>query len=241
MTVQIDTTAENNGVRLVKQGTHPSAPSAGHVILYYVTGTSSPGLFIEDVNGARIGPFITGSSGGGSGLAFLETHTASNSATLDFTNLSSTYDEYLLIVSNFIPATNAADLWLRVGTGAGPTYQTASYEYQTENYYANGGVAPAPGSASASDSKIIIWQSNDSGVARGNSFDIRIRDALNASLEKAFSWQGNGVLSSANTRRYKIDGVGTWDANTVLTGLRLMYSTGNIASGGARLYGYVKS
>jgi len=62
MTVQIDTTAENNGLRLIKQGTHPSAPSAGHVLLYYVTGTAQPGLFIEDVNGAKVGPFITGTS-----------------------------------------------------------------------------------------------------------------------------------------------------------------------------------
>lgn len=66
MTVQIDTTAENNGVRFVVQGAHPSAPSAGHVLLYYITGTANPGMFVEDNAGHKYGPFITGSSGGGS-------------------------------------------------------------------------------------------------------------------------------------------------------------------------------
>lgn len=62
MTVQIDTTAENNGARFIVQGTHPSSPSAGHVLLYYVTGTASPGMFVEDSGGRKFGPFITGSS-----------------------------------------------------------------------------------------------------------------------------------------------------------------------------------
>lgn len=67
MTVQIDTTAENNGIRLVVQGNHPSSPSAGHVLLYYVTGTAFPGMFVEDSGGRKYGPFITGSSGGSAG------------------------------------------------------------------------------------------------------------------------------------------------------------------------------
>ncbi len=61
MTVQIDTTAENNGLRLVNQGTHPSAPSVNHTLLYIMTGTNS-GLYIQNSNGQRIGPFITGTS-----------------------------------------------------------------------------------------------------------------------------------------------------------------------------------
>lgn len=60
MTVQIDTTAENNGLRLIDQGTHPSAPSAGHSLLYIVSGSAQGGLFVEDASGKKIGPYITG-------------------------------------------------------------------------------------------------------------------------------------------------------------------------------------
>jgi len=68
MTVQIDTTAENKGLRLIKQGSHPSTPSAGHVLAYYITGTPQPGLFIKDDQGREIGPFITGSAASGGGI-----------------------------------------------------------------------------------------------------------------------------------------------------------------------------
>jgi len=64
MTVQIDTTAEIDAVRLKTESTHPSAPASGHVLLYFVTGTANPGMFVEDSAGNKYGPFITGSSGG---------------------------------------------------------------------------------------------------------------------------------------------------------------------------------
>ena len=60
MTVQIDTTAEIEAVRLKTEGSHPAAPSSGHVLLYYVTGTAMPGLYTELSNGQKIGPFMNG-------------------------------------------------------------------------------------------------------------------------------------------------------------------------------------
>lgn len=62
MTVQIDTTAENNGLRLVQQGASPSSPSAGHSLLYIASGSSHGGLYVKDDAGRNIGPFITGSA-----------------------------------------------------------------------------------------------------------------------------------------------------------------------------------
>lgn len=184
---------------------------------------------------------VTGAAAGG--LTLLEHYDASGGvSSLDFTTgLSSTYEEYLLVLTNLYPQTNGDDLWLRVGTGGGPTYQTSAYEYETSNFYANGNAAPSPGSHSASDSKIILWQDNDATVSRGNSFHIHISDPLSASLEKQFNWTGNGTFSAVNTRRYRIDGVGSWDSTTALTALRVMYSSGNIASGRAYLFGFAKS
>lgn len=77
MTVQIDLTAENNGVRFVTQGSHPSAPAAGHVLLYYVTGTANPGMFIEDPSGNKYGPLITGTNAGVIGVANFDASGAS--------------------------------------------------------------------------------------------------------------------------------------------------------------------
>lgn len=103
MTVQIDTTAENNGVRFVIQGTHPSNPSAGHVILYYVTGTASPGLFVENSSGNKYGPFITGSASGG-GLSHISTS-------------KRTAGDYTLNNTNWTNVDTGIDLVLTVQTG----------------------------------------------------------------------------------------------------------------------------
>lgn len=65
MTVQIDSTAENNGLRLVQQTSHPASPTSGHEVLYVVSGSANGGLYLKDSSGRQIGPFITGSSGGG--------------------------------------------------------------------------------------------------------------------------------------------------------------------------------
>jgi hypothetical protein len=55
---QIDTTAESNGLRLVTQGSHPSAPSSGHALLYHVTGTANPGLYVQNSGGEKKGPLL---------------------------------------------------------------------------------------------------------------------------------------------------------------------------------------
>lgn len=65
MTVQIDTTAVTNGVRLVQQTAHPSSPASGFEQLYVISGSPHGGLFLKDSSGRQIGPFITGSAGGG--------------------------------------------------------------------------------------------------------------------------------------------------------------------------------
>lgn len=83
-------------------------------------------------------------AGSGGGLVFIASSTASASATIDFNNnLSSTYDNYLVVIENVLPATNAVTTQMRVGTGAGPTYQTTSYSgnancYAGSSVYASG-------------------------------------------------------------------------------------------------------
>ena len=60
--------------------------------------------------------------GTSNGLVLLEQHTASSSATLDFTaSITSAYDDYLIELVNVVPATNTVDLYMRVSTDGGST------------------------------------------------------------------------------------------------------------------------
>lgn len=72
MARKIDTDAEIDRVRIKQQMSHPSAPSGGYEYLYIVSGTTHGGLFVEDSGGRKIGPFITGTSGGG--LSYISKH-----------------------------------------------------------------------------------------------------------------------------------------------------------------------
>lgn len=67
-------------------------------------------------------------SGGSGALTLIASATVSNSATVNFNNdLTSTYDNYVFIFENVLPATNGAVFQFQVGTGGTPTYATSGY------------------------------------------------------------------------------------------------------------------
>src|SRR5262245_18509549 len=79
---------------------------------FIASGLASSAAAIDFFNGAA-------PSNGGSG-----TVTASGTTILD-----DTFDFYEFVWSNLNPSADDSELWLRIGTGAGPTYQTTSYGY----------------------------------------------------------------------------------------------------------------
>ena len=67
------------------------------------------------------------------GLNHLSTATASSSASLDFTSLiTSTYDVYLIMLDEIMPATNAADLYLLLSGDNGSSFSSSNYAYVTD-------------------------------------------------------------------------------------------------------------
>src|SRR6185369_5115230 len=89
-------------------------------------------------------------------LILLEQHTASSSATLDFTTfISSTYDEYIFEMLDLVPATTNVAFVLRVGTGGGPTYDTAGNYGWAAFRWSNSGSAVA-GAGIGGDSSVHI-------------------------------------------------------------------------------------
>ena len=85
----------------------------------------------------------------------LEQHTASNSATLDFTAcISSAYDEYRIEFVALVPATNNVDLWLLVSTDGGSTFDSTSghYDWATMRWIYTGGASSA---GNGGDTKLV--------------------------------------------------------------------------------------
>jgi hypothetical protein len=98
-------------------------------------GTTSTGAFqnvgtsgqILKSNGSSALPSWVNPSTGGS-LVFLQSQTASNSSSINFTSIiSATYTTYLLVVSNCIPAVNLDEIDIQVSTNNGSTYLSTGY------------------------------------------------------------------------------------------------------------------
>jgi hypothetical protein len=211
-----------------------------------VVATLSAGTGITITNGA--GSISIASSGGSSALTWIASITASSSASVSFSNdLTATYDNYLVIIENYVPATNNTVLQLRVGTGSTPTYQTSSY-VGGENFivwgsgaYGNSGT-PA---VLASGTGAMDLVANESGALISNSSTgagmgtINVTNANNATNYKTMSalmsYYGNGSVGSGLLSNVAC---GQWQAATVLTSLRFISSSGNLSTGTFKLYGY---
>jgi hypothetical protein len=176
--------------------------------------------------------------GGSSGLVLVEQHTASSSASLDFTScFSSTYDDYRIELVNLVLATNNVDLDFRVSTDGGSTFSTTGYEYIFENNSTSN--AGWTATASTSTSSILLAPGIDNTQSYGVSGEISFRGPLSASLKKSLDFRLTFVLQAV-ARRYMQIGAGFWGTTTAVNAFRLLASSGNITSGTVRCYGIAK-
>jgi hypothetical protein len=185
---------------------------------------------------------IAATAGAAGALTYLASGTASSSATLSFdNNLSSTYDNYLVIGENIAPATNSTILQMRVGTGGTPTYQTSSY---AGNQGGCVGTVSAAGNSSGSGAIDLAY--NISSFTMSNNANCSGALAVvvgNANSSAYKSLVGNfAYMQAAGSTQIAILCVsGQWQSSTVITSLRFLMASGNIATGTFKLYGIANS
>lgn len=178
--------------------------------------------------------------GGGGALVLLEQHTASSSATLDFTTcISATYDEYMVEIIRVVPATDDTFLWMRMSTDGGSTYDSGSnYQWAGIFQVAAGGAAQG----STSDTKIVLVQrlsstaSNGGGVGR-----YRLFDPLDTVGHK-FVLGECATRSTSNSNNLSQQTYsGLYMSTSAVNAVQFLMASGNIASGIIRVYGIAKS
>ncbi len=181
---------------------------------------------------------LTATGGSGGALVFLEAHTATSSATLDFTTfISSTYDTYRFEFVDILPASNAVMLVMRMGTGGGPTYDTG-------NNYADGMVrynsAGSAGSGGTGQSSIELTNSTDTmsndATYNGCSGFLELFAPQSATYKKLVS-----QLSYKATNWEGVTATGIYLSTTAVTAVRFFFNSGNVASGTIRCYGVSKT
>lgn len=208
------------------------------------------GVIIDDSNNITGVAALTATgiiTGLGMGWVAISSQTASSSATIDFTSgLDDTYDHYMIAFENVKPATDDVYFGLRIGTGAGPSWQAGAGAYGWGARTSGPGGGADDGSAIAPSVTTLIALSRTTGVGQGvgNAAGEHITGVVEFSNPDAADWplfKYRSAYMRSDALPQSFDGAGDYGAATAITGIRFLFSSGNIASGTFRLYGLKKS
>lgn len=176
------------------------------------------------------------------GLVHIETQSVSSSvASINFeTGIDGTYDVYELFISNVTVVTDDVQLWMRFGTGGGPTYDSgANYNWAVGTATIGGTL----GVGAAADNQInLTHTAGTDGIGNAanesGSFVVTIHNPAAAVYTETIS---DGSYDYANGKRSRVDGAGVYKSVTAVTAIQILAETGNIDGGEFSLYGIRKS
>jgi len=164
----------------------------------------------------------------------ISTATASTSATIDFT-LSSSYKSFEIRCISVVPSTNNVGMWVRVSTDGGSTYLSGASDYAYQRSILSG--TTYTGTLTTADSKIAIV---DAGIGTGTG---RYCNTIISVFEPSITSMYKNI--AAKQYIYRSDGAynireinGVYLSNTAVNAIRILMSSGNIASGTFELWGY---
>jgi hypothetical protein len=174
-------------------------------------------------------------------LTLISTQTASSSADLRFTGLSSTYRGYRFTFVNVVPATDNAEFTMQYSTDNGSTWVTTNYIHSSVYLIATS--SSLIGQGSASDTRILM-----SAPTGGSNFAVSnvaneggiVGNAQiyghSSSLNKKITFQVTYVAAVGNLSGI-CQGGGHNTGTTAVNAVRFLFHTGNIASGTISAYG----
>ena len=175
------------------------------------------------------------------GTVRISTQAAAAVAAIDFTGLDGTYDSYELRISSAKPATNDVEAWLRVQTG-GATWQTSGYEYSHSGGNQGGALAAV---AAGGATKILITQPTGASLSVGNGAGKSVSGKVTFNSPDQSDYMSilfeTAYVRALDTVQNWQRGAGQYSSAIAITGIRFMFSSGNIASGDFTLLGIRKS
>ncbi len=167
--------------------------------------------------------------------SILGTEIASASATIDFAALPVGYRDFMVIISDVVPATDGAVLWSRVSVAAVFKSGVSDYGWSLSQVLTS---SAETNDGDAADSEWQISPGVGSAAGEGITAVLILFDPENASNRAKIIVDGVAERSDGIFSRYMAGGraVGTIGV-AVVDGIRFLFSSGNIASGTFTLYG----
>ena len=195
----------------------------------------------ELINGAIDAGHLA--SGVGGAWTFISETVASNSATISITSgITSTYDLYMVVITNLDPATTDTELDMLVSTDGGSAYRTSGYR-ESSSRHGVGGARDDYVNTSATSLQILGGSGANESLNAGNRGGNAIVYIPNPSDtgEKTQIWWQGGYHSNGNEQQSVI-GTGCYDsAAEDVDAVRFQMESGNISTGNFALYGLKNS
>ena len=162
------------------------------------------------------------------------TQTASASSSINFTSvIDSTYDRYMVVCNGVRPATNSANLLLRVSISSS-LKTDATYEYHTAISAST--ASTYAGIGGSTNSSLVIAQGMSNATDDNGSFIVFLHEPSNTAHNKILTWKGGYTGTTPSVLR--ADGSGAYFGSVAaIDGLGFLMNTGNIAEGDFTLYG----
>lgn len=182
------------------------------------------------------GPYSSGA------LVYLGTVTASGSANAALTSLiSSTYDDYVIVLSGVLPASSSVSLRLEASGTNGVSYLSSLYNYCSSNL-----AGTTQTNTNSGDVSIItmtatnIYNNGNYGDVAG---EVRLYNVNNAGASQSMikwdlAYNVDNAGAMAMSRGMAVARRGTAEA---INAVRFTMSSGNISAGKFRIYGIAKS
>jgi hypothetical protein len=193
------------------------------------SGTAGQTLFS---NGSGVAPTWGTSTAGA--VVLLATTTASSSANVLFTGLSTTYKTYMVVVDVAIPATNATEFRVQMSTNGGSSY--VNFNWYAANWF--NGVSAVTGSGGTNDYIRVINSVSNTAANGGVSGVLYFFDPSNTTTGKTVRADMAGYITSSPSTGFSLAS-GSYTSTTALDSINFLFSSGNIASGTFKLYGIV--
>ena len=161
--------------------------------------------------------------GGGGSFTLIETKTAANSGTLNFTTMTG-YSNYMIVLNQVKPDTTNVRLRLETSADGGATYQNTGYTNIVAGWN-NTGVGGTTTSSTYMYMNTYAVYTGGNGLSgdclvttKGSSTSLSARTINQSSTSLAWNWSGTQRADLTNA-------------------FRLYFSSGNISSGTVSLYG----
>lgn len=177
------------------------------------------------------GTWIAPAAGGGA-LVNLQNVTAANSPSLVFT-LPTGYRRFKLMFEGIRPSAAGLTFQLQISEDGGTTWKTTASYVNTFMASSAGSSASAGGGTTT---YVMLTSNLDVGTGGNNTGEINIPVPPSGN-NTVITWK-IGMHNPAASTFLTFDGMAFWSADTgAINAVRLQFSTGNVASGTASLYG----